>query len=372
MRVEQILVLLPRDAAAEEVARQVGLEEHELWRAAAAFGGAECHVPSGEGHLGHQLGVGLLAQQRPRRGALERLPLQAEVRVRVHGDGAVPGAQGRPEGLPPAGVPVCGAGASAEDLARLPAGDVHHDAAVVGGGALAAGAPHRGERLGLGHFAAAAELGQRAVGACDHAHRREGRVCGQQAVHGIAVVQLVLEDPPAAVHHVLEHVDAHAALLEHVLGHKRHGLVHHGRDRNALLHAGLDEHPLVLQVEVLALRRQGRHRCEPAVQAPELEPVGRREQRAPEAVRRALLEAVRPAPDGPDKAGNRDDDEDRKDRGGAVAGEDGQGHAVEPRRKHDVAQVGEHVLLEGAGAVVRLPHEPRHRGQAVQVRAAEA
>mmetsp|Transcript_104631 Transcript_104631/g.326335 ORF Transcript_104631/g.326335 Transcript_104631/m.326335 type:complete len:306 (-) Transcript_104631:322-1239(-) len=302
-----------------------------------------------------------LAQRGHSPAASQEAALQGLARVRMVRDGPVGGAQRHAQGLPAAGVPVSRAGARAQDLAAVGLRHVDHDAAVVRRRARAAGAPDGAEGHGLGRARRTrTEDSEGAAGAGDYPHSGERRVRREELVHGLAVVQLRLQDPAAAVHDVLEHVDAHAAFLEHVLRHQRHGRVHDGRHGDVLGLAGLDEDPLVLELEVLALRRQRGHGRQAAVQAPELEPIRWRQQRAPEASHGRGLQAAEPAGERADEGGDGDDHQDGEDGVEPRARVDRQWHAVDARGQHNVPQVRQHVLLEGPCAVVRLPHEPRH------------
>mmetsp|Transcript_56576 Transcript_56576/g.91574 ORF Transcript_56576/g.91574 Transcript_56576/m.91574 type:complete len:225 (+) Transcript_56576:457-1131(+) len=174
------------------------------------------------------------------------------------------------------------------------------------------------------------------------------------------------------MHHVLEHVDAHAALLVHVLGNKGHRHVHHWCDRNAVGLTCLDKDPLILEIKVLALARKGGHGGQAAVQAPELQPVPRCEQRPGEAGRGRGLEAPAPPVDGADESCERDENKSRCHGVEPTSGHElGERNAIDARRHHNVAEIGEHVNLEGTSPVVRLPHQPRHGGQTIQVRPAK-
>merc|ERR1712241_1357447 len=104
--VEEAGIVVPGDAATEEVAREIRLQQHQLRLLASIFWWAEGDVPTGERHTRHQSLVRFLAELRRLGSAKERSPWVDKSGIRVCPDRSILRADWHAERLATASIPV--------------------------------------------------------------------------------------------------------------------------------------------------------------------------------------------------------------------------------------------------------------------------
>merc|ERR1711870_101206 len=81
--IEEACIIVPCDTSAEEVAREIRLQQHKLWLLASILRWAEGDIPPSERHPGHDSLVRCLAKLRRFGSAVEQFPWVDKSSIRV-------------------------------------------------------------------------------------------------------------------------------------------------------------------------------------------------------------------------------------------------------------------------------------------------